>query len=106
MYTYIPYLTYYNTCGPLPVRIWLRWNLQSIYEGPLWMERRKSPKMFMRWRPIDEAHKEGITIWSDVSISNPYTLTIEAASETFINLFHSISALQMYMSLVSNLQHM
>ena len=30
--------------------------------------------MFMRWRPIDEAHKEGITIWSDVSISNTFSL--------------------------------
>lgn len=36
--------------------------------------RRLEAAMFMRWRPIDEAHKEGITIWSDVSISNTFSL--------------------------------
>ena len=36
--------------------------------------RRPEAAMFMRWRPIDEAHKEGITIWSDVSISNTFSL--------------------------------
>ena len=36
--------------------------------------------MFMRWRPIDEAHKEGITIWSDVSISNTFSFRSSTAT--------------------------
>ena len=42
--------------------------------------RRLEAAMFMRWRPIDEAHKEGITIWSDVSISNTFSFGSSAAT--------------------------
>ena len=61
-----------------------KWSWKSVVESPPLPRgfggaaaaggRRLEAAMFMRWRPIDEAHKEGITIWSDVSISNTFSL--------------------------------